>query len=84
MKESFGGIWGRKAPVFPLLLLESLDETEVAGKLQVCLSRDRAGRLKCSYFIARVVVLFFKLPESLWIADKTDKVNKIQAAKRQL
>lgn len=31
---------------------------------------DRAGRLRHSYFIARAVVLFFKIPEYFWIAKQ--------------
>lgn len=70
MKESFRRILGGNTPLFPILLPESLDETGVVVKLQVCPQRDGASELRHSYFIVRVVVLFFKLLESLWLAEQ--------------
>lgn len=46
------------------------NETWVAGKFQLFPWKDRAGRLRPSYFIARVVVLVFKLPEFLQIPEE--------------
>lgn len=59
-----------ETPIFLLLLLESFNETGVAMKFQLFSCKDGAGRLRPSYFIVRVVVLVFKLPEFLWIAEK--------------
>lgn len=54
-------------PIFLLLLLESFNETWVAMKFQLFPCNNR---LRPSYFIARVVVLIFRFPEFLWIAEK--------------
>lgn len=84
--SNFEGIrWGDRGggstPVLPLLLPESIDETEVTVKLQVCPHRDSAGRLRCRYFTARVVVLVFLSSLNFFgYLSKTDKVDKSEAA----
>lgn len=42
----------------------------VVVNFQLLPCEDQAARLRPSHFIARVVVLVFKLPEFLWIAEK--------------
>lgn len=42
----------------------------VVVNFQLLPCKDQAARLRPSHFIARVVVLVFKLPEFLWIAEK--------------